>query len=559
MARISNTGGAGQGSFRQAQAWLHTWCGLWVSWLLFAILLTGSLAVFKEPITHWMTPEHHAEEAAQEAAGKALPQAAAVGASRAQRLAAGRTYMETHHSGAEMWELWPANAEGAGNLVAYWYDRQREYAEARLDPATGTPLAPVRQKARSTQGGRHFVEFHYRLHAGQPGLWIVGAAALAMLVALVSGVITHRRIFQDFFTFRPRKGPRSWLDAHNAVGVLTLPFQLMIAYTGIVISGLIFVPVGVLAFFGPGTDGAQAYQTALEDGGKPARSGVAMAVPDLEAFAQRGQQLMGQPVRAVVIDHPGDAAARIGVYGWNAEGDVLRHLSTTSGMALFAAATGEVLQVRQSGEVDGGSAAQAQSVMGGLHKVKFGGWALKWLYFFCGLAGSAMVASGAILFMVKRRPRHLGEFGAATARVYGWMESLNVAAMPGLALACIGYLWGNRLLPVGVAYRSDWELAVFFGLWLLALVHALCRGPSAAWKEQLAALALLCLLLPVLNAFTVGDHLPAQMLRGDWESASVELCAMAVGLASAWACRFLLRRPALVVRPAALAAQEVRA
>ncbi|WP_157055319.1 PepSY domain-containing protein, partial [Achromobacter spanius] len=45
-------------------AWLHTWVGLWFSWLLYAVFLTGSLALFAEPITHWMTPEHHAAEAA---------------------------------------------------------------------------------------------------------------------------------------------------------------------------------------------------------------------------------------------------------------------------------------------------------------------------------------------------------------------------------------------------------------------------------------------------------------------------------------------------------------
>ena len=45
-----------------------------------------------------------------------------------------------------------------------------------------------------------------------------------MLIAIVSGVITHKKIFIDFFTFRWGKGQRSWLDAHNASGVLLLPF-----------------------------------------------------------------------------------------------------------------------------------------------------------------------------------------------------------------------------------------------------------------------------------------------------------------------------------------------
>lgn len=549
MAKARTTSGAGQGGFRQAQAWLHTWCGLWFSWLLFAVFLTGTLAVFAEPVTHWMTPEHHAEEEAAHAS------AAAPSAPLAQRLRWATDYMQQHHPGAGMWELWPADAQGAGDVHVYWFDSQRQYASAELDPASGAPLvdseaAPQRQ----TLGGQHFVNFHYELHAGQVGLWIVGIAALAMLAALVSGVITHKRIFKDFFTFRARKGQRSWLDAHNAVAVLTLPFQFMIAYTGIVISGATFLPAGIWAQFGTGNAAHMAFQAALEAPGKPELSGRAMALPDLEPFVLRGQQLMGQPVRAVVIDHPGDAAARIGIYGWNEGADAQRRLSPTSGMAMFSAASGELLQLRQPGGVDGGKAALAQSVLGGLHMVKFGGFALKWLYFLCGLAGSAMMATGAILFVVKRRQRHLGEFGSATAGVYRLIEAANVAAIAGLALGCIGYLWANRLVPLGLAHRGDWELAMFFGLWALALVHALARPRAAAWKEQLGLLAALCLLLPLLNALTVGDHLPAQLLRGDWESAGVELFALATGLAALWARRVVARRKARGARHVAPAA-----
>ncbi len=530
--------GAGEGGFRQAQAWLHTWCGLWFSWLLFSVFLTGTLAVFDEPISHWMTPEHHAEEAVAEAA--AAPKLGT--ATRAQRFAWGVAYMAEHHPNAPMWELWPSNAQGGGELQTFWMDANQQFASAKLDPASGRPLAESpATPVRGTQAGHHFVDFHYELHAGAVGLWIVGIAALAMLVALVSGVITHKRIFKDFFTFRPKKGQRSWLDAHNGVAVLTLPFQLMIAYTGIVISGMTFMPAGQLVHYGTDQAAQQQFMADL-NGGKPVRSGRVMLLPDLEAFAARGQVLMGQPVRAVVIDHPGDAAARIGVYGWNGAADALHRLSPTTGMAAFSAATGELLQLRLPGAADGGTASLAQSAIGGLHMASFGGWAVKWLYFLCGLAGAAMMATGAILFMVKRRGKHGGEFGGATARVYRLIEGLNVAAIVGLAIACIGYLWANRLVPLGITQRADWELRVFFGLWLLALVHALLRKPAHAWREQLWLLVSLCLLLPVLNFATTGDHPWAQWRRGDWESAGVEGVAMAFGLAAAGAVCSLRRR-----------------
>ncbi len=165
----------------------------------------------------------------------------------------------------------------------------------------------------------------------------------------------------------------------------------------------------------------------------------------------------------------------------------------------------------------------------------YGGLPLKWLYFICGLAGSAMMATGAILFMVKRRGRHQGEFGSSTSTVYRMIEAANVAAIAGLGIACVGFLWANRLLPVEISQRSRWELVVFFALWILALIHALLRSPSLAWRDQMAALAVLCLLLPLLNLVTTGEQLAAYLLDGDWESAGVELFALAVGVAAAGA------------------------
>lgn len=530
-----NETGAGQGSFRQAQAWLHTWCGLWFSWLLFAVFLTGTLSVFEDPITHWMTPEHHAEEAAQENAPK--------GADRAQRLAWGLDYMARNHQGAEMWEIWPINADGGGNLATYWFDDKREYAMQLLDPSTGVPMDAPKSSARLTLGGHHFVEFHQRLHAGDPGLWIVGIASVAMLVALVSGVITHKRIFQDFFTFRPRKGQRSWLDAHNVVGVLSLPFLFMIAFTGIVISGAIFMPAPKMSQFGMGQAAQQQMERKLDNPDLKDASGLKLVVPDLEPFARRGQELMGQPVRAIVVYQPGETSARIGVYGWNADDKAAQRLSASSGMAMFSASTGELLRVRRPGEANG-MASQAQAVMSSLHMVKSGGWTMKWLYFVCGLAGTALMATGSILFMVKRRNKHQNEFGAATARVYRFIEAMNVAAIAGLSIACIAFFWANRLVPVQIEHRDDWELGVFFGAWLLTLAHALWRKPAAAWKEQVIVLAVLCLLLPLVSWFNTGEHLIGHMLEGDWESAGVELTSVAFGLLSLCTLAWMRKRKA---------------
>ena len=44
-------------AFRQSMAWLHTWTGLLLGWLLFAMFATGTAAYFQDEITRWMQPE----------------------------------------------------------------------------------------------------------------------------------------------------------------------------------------------------------------------------------------------------------------------------------------------------------------------------------------------------------------------------------------------------------------------------------------------------------------------------------------------------------------------
>ena len=109
------------GGLRQAMAWLHTWSGLWISWLLFAIFLTGTLSVFEEPIGHWMQPEHALEEAAH----ASEPPPAKV-TDRAQRLALALDFMAKSHPKADMWEIWPVQRPGQG-LSAYWFQPQGGY------------------------------------------------------------------------------------------------------------------------------------------------------------------------------------------------------------------------------------------------------------------------------------------------------------------------------------------------------------------------------------------------------------------------------------------------
>lgn len=68
-----------KGPFRQSMAWLHTWSGLVVGWLLFAIFLTGTASFFRQEISLWMQPELRLPAAAPDAAAMAMGRLQAIG------------------------------------------------------------------------------------------------------------------------------------------------------------------------------------------------------------------------------------------------------------------------------------------------------------------------------------------------------------------------------------------------------------------------------------------------------------------------------------------------
>ena len=192
--------------FRPAMAWLHTWAGLVVGWVLFAVFVTGTASYYKDDISRWMRPELRETVA-----------------DPAQAATAAAGFLTRQDNGSGGWLVKLPKAEAPITEVYWWKSFAGPFHHALLDPATGEPTG-----ARDTKGGDFLYRFHFEL-ALPPlwGRWIVGACAMVLLIALISGIVTHRRIFADFFTFRPdRSRQRAWLDAHNLFGVVALPFHL---------------------------------------------------------------------------------------------------------------------------------------------------------------------------------------------------------------------------------------------------------------------------------------------------------------------------------------------
>ncbi|WJN58505.1 PepSY-associated TM helix domain-containing protein [Pseudomonas sp. SO81] len=500
-------------SLRQSMAGLHTWGGLLPSWLLYVIILAGTIACFDKELERWMRPALHQ------------------GAESSMSADQVREWMQRHTQGEKLHAFW---MHGPSEREPYWrlgweVDGSKQKHNHAFAPAGGEPLP-------ETVGGDFFFRLHYTLQAGRAGVYIVGLAGMFMLVALVSGVIIHRRIFKDFFTLRPNaNGQRAWLDAHNLFGVVGFPFHLVLAYTGVVIFVSSYMPAGLQVAYQNDSE-----QFFSEVGGAYHREEMHQPAPpplSLNALVDQAEQHWGGSAAGwISVHHPDDASAVVEISEQRHQSRIGRPLSELT----FDAASGELLHEQKAP-----AGYTTYNWLVGLHMVQFGGTLMRGLYFLLGLAGCALLVGGIKVWVAKREAR--GGAGIGVVR------ALNGAVFAGLPLASLALLWGNRLIPAGLAERASAEAWVFAGAWLLVALWAVIghRQPRRLLSLQLALGALLALGLPLLNGLTTEHgHLLSSLARGDWELAGIDLFLIVSGLLSAL-CAWRFAQPAAIRAPRA--------
>jgi len=451
-------------------AWLHTWSGLVVGWVLFAIFVTGTASYYRSDISRWMRPE--------------LVETSVDPAAAATRAGA---YLRKTVPDAMGWSVRPPTTENPTVEVYWWRDPAGPFQRALLDPSTGEL-----SRARDTGGGDFLYRFHFELSLPPlAGRWIVSACAMILLIALISGVVTHRRIFVDFFTFRrDRSMQRGWLDAHNVAGVLSLPFHLMIVYTGLVTLSSMLMPWGIKTAYGD--DVLRYYAEAgIMSPGRPPEGRPGTPLP-LGAILSRAQAAAGEVPEVLLVSQPGDAGATVTAYFEEPHG--LAHLHP---QIVYAADTG--IEIGRVGEA--GAATRTGAVMVGLHEAHFAAAPLRLLFFLCGALGAATVASGLILWAVARAPKGADPagFGLRAVRI------LNLGTIAGLPIGLAAYFLANRLLPLGLDARAAWEMGCFFAAWACAGAGAALWPQGRAWTATLSIAALAFLAIPVVDAVMVGQ------------------------------------------------------
>lgn len=435
---------------------VHTWVGICAGLLLFIGFYAGALSMWEDAIDQWATPpENRLSLISIPLLNDLVPQIL-------------KQYPEAKE-GFNIYLTEKANAIApiTWGPTENWRATLGEHGELKVVNQSRSELANLIDLLHQTGGipgelGREHI-----------GVIIMGIASILYFLALVSGVILLLpTLVKDFFAVRNGKNrKRFWLDAHNVVGITSLPFHLLISWTVIVFAfhDIFYALMGqfvygdIALFEGP--------STTIKERSITDFAPISNIVTNIKAEGDEYQlskleYINLQSPRAIVLAHVHQQ----------------RHMESgaISGYLTLDPYSGQTLStMRLPGK---------ESTWGGiitkffsLHFGNFGGILVRWLYFFMGLAGAFIFYSGNLLWLEKRRKRlRKGRPEAPQRRDCQLMANLTVGVCLGsIAALCTtmaAYKWAHTALENINAFYY-W---CYYTVFLLSLAWSFIAGAGRA-------------------------------------------------------------------------------
>ncbi|MEX1220548.1 MAG: PepSY-associated TM helix domain-containing protein [Idiomarina sp.] len=442
----------------------HSWLGLLVSVLMFLVCFSGTVAVFSQEIQRWEQPfvyeslDYQAStiQTAYETLLNEHPEQLSEHIIiRLPTPDLPRTSITTDH------QSWFINEDGSLGAI-------------KSQPFTD-----------------FIATLHEALHLPETyGVLLVSLMGALLSALIISGVMAHRRIFKDAFSFRGKSNPQAReTDLHNRLSVWGLPFHLMIALTG--------------AYFGLASYLTGFYSDALYDsdpmalfadlyGDIPQVNEQPLVLDIPRAMAQLKEVSPGTQPVFITVEEVGTESQYMLIGSQHMDKLIY------SEQYRFDASGNYMNKV---GYADGEPGQGAVFSVYRLHFGHFGSEFVKVLYGLLGLALTVICVSGINLWLQKR-----GKRDALTnlwlGIVWGSPAALAVAgiAQIGLQVSAIPVFWlGVLAAMVYAQWRSAYAQvrSQLIGLTVVALVslvlvHLLRFGASAL--EPISILVNSCLL-----------------------------------------------------------------
>ncbi|MBC9903038.1 PepSY-associated TM helix domain-containing protein [Achromobacter xylosoxidans] len=511
---------------------VHTWTGILTGMALFIAFYAGALTVFKEPLTRWATPPAVVAPVPLEETPGLIARTLQARPDVAKGFSI--HLQDAEHVPARMtWEVRDGQAD------------DHDESSIRHHVAYLGAGGELRLEESAPSGLMSFIDVLHRVVGlpvdSDPNRWFMGIVASLYAIALVSGVIVLLpSLVKDFFALRVGKNlKRMWLDAHNVVGIVSLPFHIVMALSSVVFA------------FHDGIYDLQdklMYEGKLESvfqrsgGGAPAgeaRNPADMLTP-AELLAQARDLAPGFEPYTLQYQQVTSPRAIVRVWG---KDDSAVSPRARGGFVALDPYSGKVLN---RDYLPGGQDAPNLWISSffALHMASFGGAAVQWLYFLLGLAGAWLFYSGNLLWIETRRKRANRQTGEIP------VQRLDTRLMASATVGvCLGCVCGISLMMVASKWLSGyvgdlnaWLRALYYVAFFVSLAWAFLRGGAAAGVHLLWVAAALTLTIPATSL--VGGLFPASGLWAHTSAAAlaVDATALAAGLGFAWMAKASARR-----------------
>lgn len=494
---------------------VHGWAGLVAGFALFVAFYAGAITVFQQPLQRWASMR----DAGTLAAPASLAEAQHLLDDVLARHPEARSHIGMTFPGSDY-----------AVTSAYWQDGHGTWQFATTGDSSGSPAEPGAALPELVN------ELHYALGAPPVGTWLMGVISLLYGVALVSGVVIHLpTLIRHLFALRP--GPnlkRFWQDAHNVVGVFSLPFHVMFAVTGAMLCLLLVVMLALNPLLYRGQLMA-ASAAAMNTAPAVAQSGHDKPLLPLSTLHRRAIEVAkdhgvaGFRPAYLKLANAGDAHAVIEITGTSPRG-------LGAGAVALDATDGHVVATQLPGSRDANHATLA--AMYTLHFGDYGNAIVQWLYFLLGLGGAFLFYSGNLLWIEKRRKRRQVSQGRAQVN----MARATVGVCIGLCVAVSVSFVTAQVLPALGINDARVEHGICFASWAGCALWAARRTPARAAHRLLWLATIVTAAIPLAHGIATGWWPWRSMAAGHMALLGVDLVALAMAFGFATLARATARR-----------------
>ncbi|QFU23599.1 PepSY domain-containing protein [Shewanella eurypsychrophilus] len=423
----------------------HSWLGLIISGLLFIVFFMGSISLFRSEIYLWSVLPHHTP-----AQGEVLSPSEIMTLAIKDRSFNAKEHLTLVSPTDEM----PFYKVYVDIVLPEDATTDIDYVSLLMDPVSGEIVANV--------DDFYLADFIYQLHYDlniPNGGYIIGFVTLFFFFALISGIFIHaRKLFRQFFLYRTNEGKRDQLlTMHNVIGVMSLPFTLMYAITGLIFNLVIIYQIAFALVLYKGDQ-----QALLSDAGYTQQMPEWLDKPldtraEVDTLVAQHIQEFGQSPRVIRAYNYGDSSALLHIFGSESGkfvSPVEQVFSLKDGETLFSRAP-ETPNTMTTGRI----------VLSTLHFGDYGGMDLRVIYLILGLGVCTLIVSGNLLWAEKRQQQR-----QSSLKSIALVNSMTLGSTMGVMLATAMAFLFERVMPIEWIARDQMLILSFvvtLGLYLL--------------------------------------------------------------------------------------------